>query len=363
MQLTFSLALFGSFSLVIFLGQVKWIDCSRKRRSPAPEPVAIPKFDVYTMESLVKSLPPQSHRLKPLVVDCFEYVNEPITIFRLNYLKDVVDLFILMEIKGHDASEFLMDKDRSKIIGALEHEKKLVKMKIDEFPYEFKYRQNTTRSDYFLFRMTPYHFRDTKLKHAGLLHLAKYKYLVDSFFHEFKKKFSDKSYILIFGRHNEIPRKEIVAGLPQIYGHPALSIGLRLEMATFYYSFKWTVPEERVRSTTIFQDTGFQDLASLVDTLWFGSEKLPLMFRSGWRCSFFQSSNIVESVIRTYYPEYDRPDIVNRTWLDECIVTGQDLFKRRYVFISPYDGAEGFPNCKSCSHEVANYETFHLPHS
>lgn len=352
---------FELIALFFLFIQFDYVHCARKRRNPSPEPVAIPKFDVYTLESLQASLPPQNHKVKPLVIDCIEYINEPITTYRLTYLQEVVDLFILMEIKRSTAPEFLMEHDNSKIIKALEKEKKLVKMRIDEFPYEFKYRQNTTRSDFFLFKMNQYHFRDSKLKHAGLLQLAKRKYLVDSFFHEFKKTFAERSYILVFGQNNEIPRRDVIAQLPQLYGHPALTMGLRLEMATFYYNFKWVVPEERVRSTTIFQDSGIQSLSSLMETLWFNSEKLPLMFRSGWRCAFFQSSNKIESVIKSSYPEYVRPEIVNQTWLDECIVRGYDLFKRRYVFVSAYDGSEGFPTCKSCVQETGSYESFHIP--
>jgi hypothetical protein len=337
---------------------------SKKRRGPSPEPVPIPKFDVYTLDSLLStSLPAAADSNKPLIIDCIQYVNEPVTYFRLSYLRDYVDLFILIELKDMKTNSYLMDKSENQLLQELENEKKLIKMRLDEFPYEFKYRQNSSiKSDLYLFHMTPYHFRDTKMKHAGLLKLAKEKYLVDSFFHEFKKKYANKSYVLMFGKNDEIPKLEIIKKLPSLYHHPALVSGLRLEMTTLYYDFHWVLPEERVRHTTIFQDSKLQEITSLIDLLWFGSEKLPLMFRSGWHMNFFHETSALEkTIIPLYYPDYNFPDIVNSSWITLCRENGYDIFKRKYIFITKYDGSEGYPHCTSCLKYLSNPSLFRLP--
>jgi hypothetical protein len=343
---------------------VWYVKGSRKRRGPSPEPVPIPKFDVYTLDSLLSSsLPTSTSNNKPLIIDCIQYVNEPVTYFRLSYLRDYVDLFILIELKDLKTNSYLMDKSHNVLFQELENEKKLIKMRLDEFPYEFKYRQNTSiKSDLYLFHMTPFHFRDTKMKHAGLLKLAKEKYLIDSFFHEFKKKYANKSYLLMLGKNDEIPKLEIIKKLHLLYNHPALMTGLRLEMTTLYYNFNWVLPEERVRHTTIFQDSKIQEITSLIDLLWFGSEKLPLMFRSGWHMNFFhEATDLEKTIIPLYYPDYNFPDIVNSSWISLCREKGYDVFKRKYIFITKYDGSEGYPHCSTCFKYLSTPTLFQLP--
>jgi hypothetical protein len=353
---------FGRLSLVFLLTVILLTVLARRKRYPTAQPVLIPKFDIYTLNSLMSyRFPP--NRPRPMIIDCIQYSTHPITLYRMIYLKDAVDLFVLMEMKGSDNKYQMDSPDLPPFIKSLEKENKILKMRLESFPYEFKYRQNDTdQPDSSLFRMTPFHFRDAKVKHAGLLPLAKEKYLIDAFFHEFKNKFAGKPYILIFGAADEIPRKEILLKLPSLYGHPALQSGLRLEMPTFYYHFKWIVPEERVRNTIVIQDTPkLQEMNSLMDLRWYENEFLPLIFSAGWHCSYFITPAEMKQYIRTELPEYNLPGIMNGSWIDECKQNGLDVFRREFVFIAGYEGGEGYPTCKLCAKEVSYYPHFRIP--
>ena len=165
------------------------------------------------------------------VVDVIPFDGEPMGHLRLKYLSDVVDLFVIVEAHythtGKFKSQLAMNTYKHWFTD-LEAEGKILKVVIDKFPFD----TNATLAK------NPLHWT-----------WKRENYQRDMIATVLLNHFKNQTFIMISCDCDEIPRKEFVRKLPSIYNK--LSLGVRLEMMFFYYSFKWIRKQPWVGSVVL----------------------------------------------------------------------------------------------------------------
>jgi hypothetical protein len=297
-------------------------------------------------------------------------------LYHLHYLKDVVDLFVIVEMKqtfsGIMKESYALDRLQS-ALKPLEDAGKLLKLYVERYPYEEEFYRISNKStpltaaDYeelSKYGISPIQW--SKQGTEGLLPWARERYVRDYPVNMIRKLYgsTNQPFILIFGDADEIPRKEIVAQLPTVYSHPVIEHGLNLDMITFYYSFKWVIPKERFKYAMVINDVGLRVTPSLNQFRWYESRYNTRLSQSGWHCSYFMSPEKAAQKIQSYAQQEDNtPHHTDLRWIQKCMDEGVDIFERKGKSLKKYNGEEGYPFCETCKTFVPQFHSFNLPFS
>ncbi len=157
------------------------------------------------------------------VIDCFPYNGESIALFRLAYLWNAVDEFVIVEAgethTGQKKDGLFLDKNAALLEP---FSNKITRLVIEQFP---------TPTDAQIAQLT-----DSRKKtdpHAWFR--EKYQ---RNFAGEYLNGLgSQRPWVLLVCDADEIPRRELIPNLTRNY--EALDDGCRLQMPVFYYSSRW----------------------------------------------------------------------------------------------------------------------------
>jgi hypothetical protein len=295
---------------------------------------------------------------RPQVVDVSLFNGEPLSLLRLHYLRDVVDIFVVTELKvsfgGTRKKTFLLDKFNS-TLAPLEKEGKLIRLYVETFPFEHEYHW---RNKLHLSTNSMLDLRLNFLKDSRMLPFAREKYLRDFASAKVIDKMKGHPFIMIVCDADELPSREFVRKLPTVYD--TLDGGARLDMLTFYYSFQWVKPMTRWTRAFVINDRNITRTTSVNDIRFFG-ENLPILRQAGWHCSYCGSPKYIasklrhESLVQSHQGVINsrRSEILNETWINLCREHGYDILGRTSVVrkLTRYNGSEGYPsgvaNCRS----------------
>ena len=279
-------------------------------------------------------------RPRPLVVDLVIYNGEPILQFRLEYLRSVVDIFIIVEAKmtfsGLKKLHYDLDRTNYTILRTLREEGKVLEVRLDELRLPDTFDHQSRRG------------RNATIDAAWW----REKYLRDSALGAVRNVTAGRRFVLMVTDLDEIPRKDYVSLFPDVYG--SLGAGLRLEMASFIYSFRWRLSikgNSKWPKSFIITDASFAKsnwLLSLDDL----RHSLPAVYfqDAGWHCSFCLTVDLLIRKFQSFsHMELNTPRNTNPTWLADCIQDGRDLLRREVVAISEYecDTSPRLPVCTS----------------
>eukprot|EP01038_Epipyxis_sp_PR26KG_P004771 gene4771-6693_t len=282
----------------------------------------------------------------PAVVDLILYNGEPFGLYRLQYLKDVVDLFIVIEsaitFTNSTKKEIYLKKSEP-ILDELRQKKKIVEIILTDLPNLNgnlnKYDSNWNREKY-------------------LRNLGKEKCL------EIMK---GRKFVLIVTDADELPRKEYVAKFPEMYN--LIGTGMRLIMINIYYSFKWTLlsgkSENKWYFPYIITDEGTRIRNESLDSMRVTTKYMASMthiWGAGWHCTFcMDATDIIRKIESFSHQELNKPQFKENKWVQTCIDKGKDLFQRPQVTVLPYMcNREGLPICSNCNLSYPAYELLKL---
>ena len=266
------------------------------------------------------------------IVDIFCFNGEPMSLFRLYYLADVVDLFIVIEANvthsGKRKPFYFVDVMES-MLSPLLNTRKLFVYKL-HFPSYIN---------------SPWE-REKFQRYRG----AQYAL----------KKFNDTPFIAIIGDPDEIPRKDFIRNISMKYSD--YEIGSRLSMAFFYFSFQWIISEYWA-SAFVINDIGLRKYLPIFNNIRVDKTQAiaKTIHNAGWHCSYFMNTNdIIRKTQSFAHIEYNTPFYTDRNWIEKCKSEGIDLYNRSNIYLLRYNGSYGYPICETCK-ILPDYKYFQIP--
>jgi beta-1,4-mannosyl-glycoprotein beta-1,4-N-acetylglucosaminyltransferase len=257
------------------------------------------------------------------IVDCCLFNGESMLLERLNYLFDVVDLFVIIESKetfsGITKPFYYLDQFQEQL---KPFESKLHLIRNDSvppMPLDWKPNLHTETPEVW--------WRECYQRNLP------YTFLL--------KNFQNSPFILLGCDLDEIPRREIVQALPKHYS--LLTDGCKLDMTMHYYSWRW-VKKYRWTHPFVVNDLGLKQVGSL-EPFRTGNQCQMAIPKAGWHCSYFMSKeDIIKKIEHFSHTEYNQVQYKKEEWIQKCMNEGFDLFNRGPdENMIPYNGEEGYP--------------------
>lgn len=250
------------------------------------------------------------------VIDCSIYNGDPLLEFRLKYLNDVVDEFIITESRhtftGKIKNDLYLDINKS----ILEpYKNKITKLIIEDTPQT---NSAWSREEY-------------------QRNYAYNNYLIN------KKE----DYILFCCDVDEIPRKQIYLNKQNI--HSDLRC-LHLGMKMFCYNFTWVQHEQEWYHPFVI--SGKELTKHSLNDFRLGKGDNVLMPNSGWHLSYFQTVNgLVRKLESFSHTEFNKDKFKNKDYIKSCIIAGRHFLNetgqhrmKRYL---GQDLPEGWPEIQA----------------
>jgi beta-1,4-mannosyl-glycoprotein beta-1,4-N-acetylglucosaminyltransferase len=235
----------------------------------------------------------------PKVIDVFMFNGEPMAFYRLHHLRDVVDLFVVVEATTTFSGR---KKDITKakyhqIFVQLEKMGKMLRLFIDENEMP-RFRRPFEREKY---------VRDYPLSKI-ITHMK------------------GRPYILMVCDGDELPDRRFVQNLPRVYD--ILDQPISLDMSNHYYSFNWTY-NFRWASAYVVNDRKLTNASSLDAMRDVRRRRHKRFEKAGWHCSYCMSPEMMITKLTQFsHTDYDHPLFKNTTRIKLFRERGLDLFGR-----------------------------------
>lgn len=234
------------------------------------------------------------------VIDCFPYNGEAIALFRLAYLWDVVDEFIIVEAaethSGNPKVALFLDLFAAAFAPFAA---KLTRLVIESFPARAPESRSNAAG-------TAWYKEKYQRNYPGA-------YLSGL----------TRPWIVLGCDVDEIPRREVIASLPARYA--ALAAGFRLQMAIHYYSSRWIKADKWYHA---FVATDKTMEGATLDTLRTGPFIKKALGDAGWHLSYFMGDEDIRRKIRSAAHMEHNSGAANRLdWIVHCMETGRDLYR------------------------------------
>jgi beta-1,4-mannosyl-glycoprotein beta-1,4-N-acetylglucosaminyltransferase len=256
-------------------------------------------------------------------IDCFPYNGESIALFRLAYLWNVVDEFIIVEAgethAGHRKESLFLDRNAALLEPFAS---KITRLVIEQFP---------TPTEAELVPLS----NPLRKKDGRAWFREKYQ---RNFAGEYLRDLGGQlPWILLGCDVDEIPRRELVATLPEHY--EGLASGRRLQMALFYYSSYW-IKRDKWNHAFVVNDHGVRQ--QTLDGLRLGAPVKKVIGNAGWHLSYFMTNEEIQRKVQSFaHTEYNSEEYRNLEWIQQCRKTGLDLYRRGgQEDCLPYDGGD-----------------------
>ena len=248
------------------------------------------------------------------VIDCFPYNGELIAEYRLKYLYDVVDAFVIVESRetysGVRKNELFFEKNRAIFEPYMD---KIYLVTIDDFPEP---------SDAFVRDVVP-RFDWMKTVSINAWWRELYQRQVGEDF--VKAQWQDKRYVLLAGDVDEIPRVELLKEAGLLY--PQFSDGpVYLGMDFFYYNFNW-LKREKWFYAMLLNDISMQTCS--LSAMRLSGRRLRVIENAGWHCSYFASRDELRRKLESFsHMEFNNDNFKTDEHLDNCFYNGKDIVGR-----------------------------------
>jgi beta-1,4-mannosyl-glycoprotein beta-1,4-N-acetylglucosaminyltransferase len=244
------------------------------------------------------------------VIDCFPYNGETIALFRLEYLWNVVDEFVVVEAgethAGQKKDALFLDRNAALL---QPFAGKITRLVIERFP-------TPTEAD-----LAPLTHPKSKTSPAAWFR-EKYQ---RNFAGGYLRALSERQpWILLGCDVDEIPRRALVATLPDRYD--ALNAGFRMQMSFFYYSSRW-IKRTKWTHPFVVNDRVLQH--ETLDGLRGGAFIRKCWGDAGWHLSYFMTNAELQRKIASFaHTEVNSDEVRDLEWIQQCRKTGHDLYRR-----------------------------------
>jgi beta-1,4-mannosyl-glycoprotein beta-1,4-N-acetylglucosaminyltransferase len=246
------------------------------------------------------------------IIDCFPYNGDAIAAFRLAYLADVVDEFIVVEARetfsGIRKDELWLDRHADVF---KPYAGKVTRLVIDPFPPPGEADMAALRSQPNFARPEVW-FRELYQRNFPAAYL-----LSDA---------ARAPWIVLSCDVDEIPRREVLAELRKL--DAPLAGLVRLEMAFHYYGSRWVKPTPWYMAVAI-DDRNFRRIGATLDSLRRDNHPCVILQKAGWHFSYFMNTEeIVRKVCSFSHQELNNERTRSPEWVRQCVREGRDLFGR-----------------------------------
>ncbi|MGE4062896.1 MAG: hypothetical protein AB7E79_05970 [Rhodospirillaceae bacterium] len=242
------------------------------------------------------------------VIDCFPYNGEAIALFRLAYLWDVVDEFVIVEAgethSGRKKDGLFLDRCAAQLAP---FRRKITPLVIPSFPVPTEADLAPLRNPK---RQTEPQawFREKYQRNFAGEYLSSMR--------------GSEPWIVLGCDADEIPRRDLVARLPQSY--ESLDRGYRLQMALHYYSSRW-IKRDKWYHAFVANDRAVR--AHTIDALRIGPVIKKVLPDAGWHLAYFMTNEEIQRKVQSFaHTELDTGRARSAAWIQQCRETGQDLY-------------------------------------
>ena len=247
-----------------------------------------------------------------LILDYFLYNGEPIIEYRLNYLNDYVDYFIMVEAKyTHQGIKkpFLYSEKNKELFN--KYEKKLIIIIIEEFP---------NKNDELFINVNK---NRELVKEYSDDNWARETYNRNYAQNIILEKFKNQQFIIFVCDVDEIPNRNIIKDIKKIYSE--LHDGIKLSMLPLTYNFRWKTTYYNWLHPFVITDIGTQNLSYNYIRLnqEGGGKKGKYINNAGWHLSYFLTPNEIIRKIESYAnAELNKEEFKDKKYLLSCMLAG-----------------------------------------
>jgi beta-1,4-mannosyl-glycoprotein beta-1,4-N-acetylglucosaminyltransferase len=219
-----------------------------------------------------------------LLIDTFMYNGDPIAYKRIEYLQDIVDLFIVVESRQTFSGKH---REPSQMIG----HPKVKHIILDELNGNSSWERERYQRDFAV---------------NDLMKLP-------------------DQYILICSDVDEIPNKTLFNDIDRMYSMLKTMV-MHMRMVMFYYNTNWVKPYWWCKGF-LCSDQVINKDSSLDAT----RTSIPRVIipNGGWHFSYFMSTDDIIRKLESFsHTEYDKPEYKDPKHIENCVNNGIDLFNR-----------------------------------
>jgi beta-1,4-mannosyl-glycoprotein beta-1,4-N-acetylglucosaminyltransferase len=251
-----------------------------------------------------------------LILDYFLYNGEPIIEYRLDYLNNYVDYFIMVEAKyTHQGIKkpFLYSEKNKELFQ--KYEKKLIIIIIEEFP---------DKNDEEFINVNK---NRPLVKEYSDNNWARETYNRNYAQNIILERFKNQPFIIFVCDGDEIPNRNIIKDLK--YNYSELHEGVKLSMLQMTYNFKWKLTYYNWLQPFIITDVGTQKLSYSYVRLnqEGGGTKSKIILNGGWHLSYFLTPNEIIRKIESYaHAELNKEEFKDKKYLLYCMLAGYNWY-------------------------------------
>lgn len=244
------------------------------------------------------------------IIDCFPYNGEAIALFRLAYLWDVVDEFIMVEAAethaGEKKSDLYLDQNALLL---QPFSQKITRLVIERFPEPTEKELDDLANRPYVNNPQVW-FREAYQRNFPQNYLRQMPNGFD--------------WIMMVCDADEIPRREGVKNMPKHYD--VFVDPHKMEMLYFYYSSAWIKPAKWY-GAYVMSNQGFGKRT--LDDMRVDRECSKFIFDGGWHLSYFMTdAEIQRKILSMAHTEYNTEEIRSLEWIRACQKSGLDLYHR-----------------------------------
>jgi beta-1,4-mannosyl-glycoprotein beta-1,4-N-acetylglucosaminyltransferase len=253
-----------------------------------------------------------------LILDYFLYNGDPIIEYRLEYLNDYVDYFIMVEARyTHQGIKkpFLYSEKNKELFK--KYEKKLIIIIIDDFP---------DKNDPSFININ----KNRKLvKEYSDDNWARETYNRNYAQNIILERFKNQPFIIFVCDVDEIPNRNIIKYLK--YNYSELHEGVKLSMLQMTYNFRWKTTYYDWLHPFVITDVGTRNLSYNFVRLnqEGGGTKSKLIKNAGWHLSYFLTPNEFIRKIESYaHTECNKEEFKDRKKILSCMLSGYNWYNK-----------------------------------
>jgi beta-1,4-mannosyl-glycoprotein beta-1,4-N-acetylglucosaminyltransferase len=242
------------------------------------------------------------------IIDTFLFYNEEKMLdFRLNYYKDVVDYFVIVE-----ATKTFSGFDKPLYFEAIKHKyshiKNIIHVVVRDMPEHLTITFDNTQQIPQSVNWQREYYQRNYIKEA-------LKQVPD---------ISDEDWIVI-ADVDEFPNRDklTTVQLSNDYFSSPDKIGYTLEFDMYYYNITSKLDNKWYKCKLLrYHVVKTNDLNVVRDATYY-----PLLIEFGWHFSYFFSPEMIKFKIQAFsHQEYNEDKFTNKDYLEDCIKNGKSLF-------------------------------------
>lgn len=264
------------------------------------------------------------------VLDCFPYNGELVAAFRVAYLYNVVDEFIIIEARETHSGKFkkqlFFEKNRADFEKFMD---KITYLVIDSFPKpDMVWMNEVPRRFSHWMSNNAYSswWREMYQREYGERYIYNHYIAKDN-------EHMDAKFIVHCSDADEIPSMDAIAFSRNMYPHFS-EVPIYLEMDFYYYNFRWSKKQKWYYAFIVndqYLRNAFKQNAvvSCFNEARVGSQRDRIIPNSGWHCSYFASKDDLRRKLESFaHRECDQDECKTDEFLDACITKGRDIAGR-----------------------------------